>query len=208
MWEPVISGVLFGSLLAIMVGPVFFTLIQTSMHRGFYSGMLMAVGISLSDLLYVSLIYFGLSYVPDRNALEVTLGLAGGLVMILFGLNLLRKRGQKAAPVAVPLSGPQGIRQVLKGLALNGINPFVLIFWLGVISMLTLRAHYTAAHHFAFLASMLGTVFVSDTLKAYAANRLSSLVTEALLTWLNRVAGAGLVFFGLKLIYHAYEQAF
>ena len=208
MWEPVVSGFLFGGLLAIMIGPVFFTLIQTSIHRGFYSGVLMAVGISLSDLIYVSLIYFGLSYVPDRNALEVALGVAGGAVMIVFGLNLMRKRGQRAAPVAVPLSGPQGVRQVLKGLALNGINPFVLIFWLGVVSMLTLRAHYTAAHHVAFLVSMLGTVFGSDMLKAYAANRLSSLITATLLTWLNRLAGAGLVFFGLKLLYHAYAQAF
>ena len=59
--EAVWNGVLFGLLLTIFIGPVFFALIQTSVHRGFIYGVFMALGIALSDAIYVFLAYLGLS---------------------------------------------------------------------------------------------------------------------------------------------------
>jgi len=49
--EAVFNGVIYGLVLAVLVGPVFFTLIQTSIERGFKSGVYVAIGISLSDAL-------------------------------------------------------------------------------------------------------------------------------------------------------------
>ena len=56
----VINGVQFGIVLAFLVGPVFFTIIQTSVEKGFFNGALVAIGVSISDILYVTICYFGL----------------------------------------------------------------------------------------------------------------------------------------------------
>jgi threonine/homoserine/homoserine lactone efflux protein len=47
--EIVINGIVSGIVLAFLIGPVFFTIIQTSIERGFTSGVLVAVGVSFSD---------------------------------------------------------------------------------------------------------------------------------------------------------------
>ena len=39
MLEPIVSGFTFGLLLAVMLGPVFFALLQTSLHEGFKAGV-------------------------------------------------------------------------------------------------------------------------------------------------------------------------
>ena len=53
--------------LAFLIGPVFFTIIQTSIERGFGSGTLVAVGVSLSDAFYITLTYLGIYQLFDKG---------------------------------------------------------------------------------------------------------------------------------------------
>ena len=56
-----LNGLLFGLVFIFAIGPSFFLLIQSSIEYGFKKGALIAVGISLSDLLFVSITLLGLS---------------------------------------------------------------------------------------------------------------------------------------------------
>ena len=66
--EVILNGVLSGIVLAFLIGPVFFTILQTSIERGFGSGALVAVGVSLSDAFYISLTYMGIYQLFDRGS--------------------------------------------------------------------------------------------------------------------------------------------
>ena len=68
----VLKGIQLGFLLAFLVGPVFFTIIQTSVERGFWNGALVAVGVSLSDTLYVTICYFGLLQFLNEHRLRAS----------------------------------------------------------------------------------------------------------------------------------------
>ena len=57
--ESILNGVISGLVLACLIGPVFFTLLQTSIERGFWSGFFVAIGVSLSDAIYIALCYLG-----------------------------------------------------------------------------------------------------------------------------------------------------
>ena len=59
--EIVLNGIVSGIVLAFLIGPVFFTIIQTSIERGFWSGVFVAIGVSLSDAFYILVSYFGLT---------------------------------------------------------------------------------------------------------------------------------------------------
>ncbi|MEJ0033034.1 MAG: LysE family transporter [Bacteroidota bacterium] len=54
-----IKGIQFGIVLAFLAGPVFFTIVQTSAERGFSKGVLVALGVSISDAFYVVVCYLG-----------------------------------------------------------------------------------------------------------------------------------------------------
>ena len=61
--EIVLNGIISGIVLAFLIGPVFFTIIQTSIERGFWSGVFVAIGVSFSDALYILVSYLGLDSV-------------------------------------------------------------------------------------------------------------------------------------------------
>ncbi len=194
------KGIGLGLLLALLIGPVFFALIQTSIRKGFKAGAWLAVGISLSDIIYIIICYVGLSNLLDSARFKDILGIVGGSLMVVFGvINFLRPIKPKSD---VPIEERRGVlRYILKGFALNAINPFVLIFWVGVIGGVS--PDYKLSEIYIFFSGLIITTFSGDLLKTLIATKLSKLLTPNILKWMNRIAGIGLIAFGLKLLYFA-----
>ena len=84
MIQALIEGVGMGLLLSLMIGPVFFTLIQTSLEQGFRHSFILATGILFSDLIYVLITYWGVSIIINNPLLEIYLGFAGGVILTSF----------------------------------------------------------------------------------------------------------------------------
>ena len=64
MFELVSKAIGLGIVLVFMIGPVFFSLIQTSIERGFEAGAMMAFGIAANDTTFILISYFGFSRQP------------------------------------------------------------------------------------------------------------------------------------------------
>ncbi|MBT5403838.1 MAG: LysE family transporter, partial [Crocinitomicaceae bacterium] len=52
------SGVLLGLFLSMLIGPVFFVLLETSIRRGMRDAIFIDIGVLLADVLYLFLAYF------------------------------------------------------------------------------------------------------------------------------------------------------
>jgi threonine/homoserine/homoserine lactone efflux protein len=203
-----INGLLFGMLLTILIGPVFFSLIQTSIEKGFKSGVSMAAGISLSDTIYILIVYLGVSPFLNDEDFRTGLGIAGGLIMFGFGLYSVIK---PVPPTRIHqrIKGKNNIfKQVMKGFMLNGINPFVLMFWIGMVSMGTVNYEYSQIQMISFFGGIVLIVFSTDILKAYVANKLRHIVTARFMKIMNRIVGLILFIFGFRLVYFGIESGF
>lgn len=203
--EIIIRGVAYGLLLAFLIGPVFFTIIQTSIERGFMNGVFVAIGVSISDSFYISVAYLGLSQIVDNPELRVYLGYLGGAVLLLFGLYYLFIKTKKAAlynPEEVKAKSP--IRCILKGFVINGLSPMVLLFWVGTVGVATSEFGYTTlSTATVFFVSIVVTVFTTDVIKAKLADKLRTILTAKVIRWLNIALGIGMIGFGGKLLFFA-----
>ncbi len=195
-----LNGALFGLVLAVLVGPVFFTLIQTSIEKGFNKALLVAAGISLSDVFYIFLAYMGFSQFIKTSGYSVYLGYLGGILLILFGLyNYSRK--PRIIPVEQERVEAVGFyRFIFRGFVINAMSPFVLVFWLGAMSLATVEYQYHGHEIVLFFAATVTTVFTGDCLKAYLATRLRRMITTRFMKILNLVAGTALILFGLRML--------
>lgn len=201
--EALWNGILFGLLLTVFIGPVFFALIQTSIQKGFASGFFMAIGISLSDIIYISVTYIGISKLFSHDSFTSGLGFGGGAIMLVFGLSSILKPVTHQAVVRQGNKRSNLIRNITKGFLLNGLNPSVLIFWIGVASMATVNYQYSGNQVIIFFSGIVGTVFITDIFKTFVANRLRKVLTLRLMKIMNIVVGIGLILFGLRLFYYA-----
>jgi threonine/homoserine/homoserine lactone efflux protein len=72
-------------LLSILIGPVFFTLIKTSLENGAVKGLSVAFGASASDLFIMSACFLGLINISLDRLSGKMIGLFGSLVLMSTG---------------------------------------------------------------------------------------------------------------------------
>ena len=199
----VFNGIQLGVVLAFLLGPVFFSIIQTSVEKGFLKGALVALGVSISDILYVVICYFGLVHFFQNPQFRTYMAYIGGGILILFGLYYLIAKSRRNAPTDIPAEkGKKKYRYIMKGLIINGLSPMVLIFWIGTISVASLDFGYTKdLEFFLFFTAVLMTVLATDLLKAYLADKLRKLVTPRSILVMNMVLGVVMIGFGVRLLW-------
>lgn len=201
--EIVLKGVFSGLVLAVLVGPVFFTLLQTSIERGFLSGVFVAMGIAISDSLYIALSYLGLSGLFNSEKFQVYLSYVGGFIILCFGVYYLFIKSRKLVNFSnlEHVEERSSFRLMAKGFIINGFNPMVLLFWIGTISIAKGQLGYTGNREaIIFLASIIVTVFVTDVMKAKLADKLRLILTPGIVKFMNIILGIVMLILGLKLL--------
>ena len=199
----ILKGIAFGAVLAMIIGPVFFSLVQTSVESGYISGIFMAVGISLSDLTYVILSYLGVTQLAQHDNFSFYTALLGGLILITFGVISFFKGRYRGNINQINNNGKDIFKQIIKGFLINGVNPFALIFWIGAMSLATVEYGYSGSHLRIFFAAILCTVFITDVTKSYLSNKLRQIINYRFVKIMNNIVGVVLITFGTRLIYLA-----
>lgn len=199
--DKVLQGIQFGIVLAFLIGPVFFTILQTSIEKGFFYGIMVAIGVSLSDIIYVVICYLGLTRLIDDPKNHVYMAYFGGGVLTLFGIYHVFVKGRSKSIFKTSTKEKSSFRYILKGFIINGFSPTVLFFWVGTISLVSLDFGYTQGNDFyVFFGSVLATVFLTDVLKAFLSDRLRNLITTRFIKITNIVLGVVLIVFGMRLM--------
>ncbi|MCU0352574.1 MAG: LysE family translocator [Cytophagales bacterium] len=201
-----LAGMKYGLILSVTfsLGPVFFSLLQTGMQKGFRSGAFMALGIALSDIMYAFACQLGLSQIVER--FESNIAAVGGIIAIGFGLGTALKKSRVSFDNTDLNGGRRGVfRFISKGFLLNSLNPAVFLFWLGMASVASSKIEKSTAEAYVFLAGIIGMLFITDLLKVSFARRISNYLSTHTLTWVNRAVGVCLLGFGLWLLYSAFR---
>lgn len=203
--EVIVNGFISGVVLALLIGPVFFSIIQTSIEQGFRSGAFVAVGVSLSDAAYIALAYLGIYNIFDDDGFKEYLGYFGGIVLLMFGVYYVFIKSRKLGSVDAPAQrARQPWRLIGKGFVINGLSPMVLIFWLGAVGVATTKFGYVSpTQAVPYFASIVSTVFITDLIKAKLADKLRAMLTPKFVRSLNIVLGIVLLAFGVKMICYA-----
>jgi threonine/homoserine/homoserine lactone efflux protein len=205
MLHTILKGTLLGLTLAGLLGPAFFSLVQTSIHRGFKSGMFLAIGIFFSDSLLIFLSYIGISQIFNAPQNQFWVGVLGGLMLIAFGIYTFRHRMKLAVDGEITVRKTGAFTFIIKGFFLNLANPSVWLFWVSVVTLNLGTAESKDFHSFfIFFASALITVFLTDLLKCFISFRIKIYLNENLLKWINHIVGVLLIIFGIYLLYNAF----
>jgi threonine/homoserine/homoserine lactone efflux protein len=197
-----LQGILLGFTLAIFIGPAFFTLLQTSIHRGFQSAFLLAIGIIFSDMTLIILSYLGATQIIDKPENQFAFGFVGGIILIIIGIvTFTRKVHMDDDSNETYSKRPGPFTFIIKGYFLNIANPFIWIFWMGVMGFVTSNFEPSDKNIFIFYAGTLCTVFITDLIKSFIANKIKQFLKPNSMTIINRLVGLILVAFGIILMW-------
>ena len=189
------EGLLLGLPFVFAIGPALFAILQTSVNKGFYSGLQLAIGISISDILLMSLCYFGLIQYIESNTFQIILGLGGTGLLVVFGIYTFRKKtvstSIKEKELKLSINWLGVFSEIGKGFVLNFMNPFLWVFWFTIISSGT--AGKPKIDAIFFMVGVAIMIFSTDLLKSFFANRLTTFLSPKVMLIINKVAGIILI---------------
>ena len=198
IFTAITHGISVGLLLAIFVGPVFFVLLQTAIKKGFKEGALFAAGIITSDMMYFSLAFFGVRAFGPYIKIELLTPILGGLFVFGYGILLLFKdyRIHDENSIKIIAEETTPVRTYIKGFLVNTISPSGFVYWLGIVSIVHERYDGRVDRLAAFFIACMATVFGTDLIKSFYANKLKRVITNKVMFYINRVGGTILIIVG------------
>lgn len=209
------EGVIIGLTLAVVMGfgPSFFTLIHTSISRGFKSAMLLDIGIILNDIMIVALMMMSnikFDITGGRNMIYA--GISAGIILIIFGIytytlsptkiiNISQNNSESIEKLNKRFDDtPKWYVYLSKGFLINIFNPFVWIFWITCVATASSNYGGNKDSLMIFFAGVFATALFFDILKALGAYSLKRFFTERMLRIFNKITGIALILSAIYII--------
>ncbi len=203
MTDGLLYAALYGFLLAFAIGPIFFTLLETSVTKGIRAGIFFDLGALTSDLIFIFVAYFSTSKILEKIKDDPGLLIFGGAVLIAYGIiSYIRTaksfvkivREHYAIKVKKNLGG-----LFLKGFLLNLVNFGVLAGWIATIIMA--NALTTSEDGvLLFLTTVMVSLFITDLIKIILAKKLKNKLTPRLVYKTKKWVSILIIGFGVLLL--------
>jgi len=202
------QGFVFGMILCFSIGPAFFGLIQTSLKHGYRNGIAIALGIFASDLTYLLIANSTISGWLQDEKYKIAVGLTGGIIIIVYGLVQILKKTviQNVDGEIIEFKKPTYGASTLKGYIMNLLNPFVLLIWIGAVTVSSSNLNNDKWNIFIFFVATLATVLGTDILKAIAAHKIRGYLNINVIHKVNILAGIILIISGVILIVRVFVE--
>ncbi len=199
-----LSGIPIGFLFSFALGPVFFTIIKTSLERGFRSTIPITIGVILADLVLLGLAYSGVeTLMPQGVDVSFWVDLGGGLFLITLGIITIFNRSKIVKAKEISLTA-LFFQNLFKGFLLNILNPTNFMEWVGTVGVLKTKYHFEVYQNISFFAGALLCATVTSLAISYFADRLRKVLTAKVLRYINIGSGILFIGFGIWLLISRY----
>lgn len=201
MFDPIWKGIVTGLLFTLTFGTVFFSLIQTSVKRGFNKALYIALGVLLSDAFFIAVSLLGTSFVADEmHKYDMQIRVVGFVFLVVLGIRSIIKKEVDHTNDAAPTER-KGILYFIKGAMLNSINPMVLISWMGVVTYVETVIKFDYNNTLFYFMVVLATMLTTMIGIIYFAGKLRHVLSAKNMHRLNVFSGIVFLVFALVILW-------
>lgn len=204
MIEDVFAAVPLGFLLSIMIGPVFFVLLETSITKGFRAAIVFNLGVILGDIVFILTAFFSSFRLIQSIKDEPALFILGGVLMLIYGiisyLKLKSKIRNNVQEITFDIIKKDYLSLFIKGFLLNFINIGVLGFWLALLITVGPQLDMETSRIIIFFSTVLISYFTIDLGKILIAKKLRSYLNPSKIIKIKQLISIILIISGIVLL--------
>jgi len=206
-----LPAIFLGIILAFTIGPVFFTILEISVSKGFRAAVFFNIGVVFSEIVFFAIAYASTSSLLQSIQENPSWKILGGVLLSFYaGITLLgiyqNKTEEGLYSVDPGYESPNLIKNMVRGFLLNIINFAVLVFWILIVANYGPGFQDTEYKMFLFFLTIVGTYFSIDLGKIYLAQQLKSSLTRAVITKIKIVVNSVILIIGIVLIFKGFFE--
>ena len=193
-----LRGLLIGLVFGVPAGAIGALTIQRTLERGFFAGLVTGAGSSAADLLYSCVGVFGITVISDfLTAHQSVIRLVGGVLIVLLGIAILRKR---ELPAVEQDTKGTPVWFFLSAFTAAMLNPATILSFMIAFTAFGISGDLNVYQAAALIVGILaGTLCWWCALSGVVAH-FRKRVTGHIYRWLNRILGCLMALFGLIMI--------
>jgi threonine/homoserine/homoserine lactone efflux protein len=199
-------GMAIGLAVTAPLGPVNILVIRSAIRRGFMVAFLVGLGAVAADVLYATAAAYGVSWVSHLiEAYARPLMIIGGLLLVVTGVWLARKRIDLAVVEADEPQAAKAIGRMLAAFGLTISNPGELFGFLAIFGTMSgvLRLHENAARPPVVIVGVAIGGILWWLFLSFVVSRLKTRISERALARISRWTGILIAAFGFALLMEA-----
>ena len=199
-----------GVSLAAPIGPVNAAQLDTGIKNGFFHAFIFGIGALTADMIYMTMVYFGIGQVIEYPVVKTILWSFGCFVLTYSGIeNLLSLHKIEIALK----SGKKTIRlrhSLLAGFLMSLLNPLPILFWLGIYGSVLAESNKVSTDNQIIinsLAVILG-ILLWDTFMATLSSGARRILSTKFLKIISVISSLAMIGFGIYFGIQAYHALF
>lgn len=199
-----LSYIILGLSLAAPIGPVNAAQMDKGIRSGFFQSWILGLGALTADIIYMLIVYMGVSRFLETPFMQTFLWLFGFFVLLYTGIETIMGAGK--LEMKQNRNAESTGKSFLSGFLMSISNPLTILFWLGIYGSVlakTATTYGTSQLVLYSFAIILGLV-LWDVTMASISSAFKKLLTTKLLTIISLLSGLSLIgfalYFGIKAV--------
>ena len=207
-----IPAILLGIVLSFTIGPVFFTILEISVSKGFKAAVFFNIGVVFSEVVFFAVAYASTSNLLNSIQENPSWKILGGVLLAFYaGITLLgmyqnKEKKEQQNLFKSPPPSPNLIKNLIKGFGLNIINFAVLVFWILIVANYAPGFQDSQYKMIVFFLVIVGTYFTIDLGKIYLAQQLKTSLTDSVINKIKLIVNTIILIIGLVLIFQGFFE--
>ena len=206
-----LPAIFLGIILSFTIGPVFFTILEISVSKGFKAAVFFNIGVVFSEIVFFAIAYASTSSLLESIQENPSWKVLGGVLLSFYaGITLLSMYQNKDDVDQYSFNpkseSPNVIKNMIRGFLLNIINFAVLVFWILVVANYGPGFQDTDYKMVMFFLAIVGTYFSIDLGKIYLAQQLKNYLTKEIIVKIKLVVNVIILIIGLVLIFKGFLE--
>lgn len=198
--ELIFSAILIGFVLStILIGPVFFLLIETSIRKSWKSAVTLDLGVIAADILCIAAAYYGSKDFADYVTTHpkfYRIYIIAGFFVIIYGIFMYFSRPKLHLENDEQLVSKNYLRTFFNGFVMNLLNIGVIVFWFVIVSSIMIKYPYPS-DFVLYMGVVLLTYFFIDLAKIFLAGKLQKRINDDMVFRIRKGVGICLLVFGI-----------
>ena len=205
-----IPAIFLGIVLSFTIGPVFFTILEVSVSKGFKAAVFFNIGVVFSEIVFFAIAYASTSSLLESIQDNPSWKILGGVLLFFYaGITLLgmyQDKEEQEYKVDSTAVSPNLLKNMIKGFLLNIINFAVLVFWILIVANYGPGFKETQYKMVVFFFVVVGTYFTIDLGKIYLAQQLKRSLTKQIISKIKIAVNTIILIIGVVLIFKGFFE--